>query len=49
MIGGIEGFIVNFLHVIHPPEADCFSNPSEHDKWLRQVRLKIESLLENFR
>jgi len=49
MIGGIEGFIVNFLHVINPPEEDYFSTPSEHDKWLRQYRLKIEGLLENFR
>jgi nucleotide-binding universal stress UspA family protein len=49
MIGGIEGFNVIFLHVINPPEEDYFPSAPEHDKWLQQYRLKIESLLEKYR
>ena len=49
MIGGLEGFNIIFLHVINPPEEDYFPTPTEHDKWLHQYRLKIESLLEKYR
>lgn len=49
MIGDLKGFDIIFLHVINPPEKDYFPNPSEYDTWLQQYRLKIQSLLENYR
>ena len=49
MLGCSDGFYVIFLHVINPPEEDYFSCRTEQEKWLRQYRIQIESLLEKYR
>jgi nucleotide-binding universal stress UspA family protein len=48
-LGGIEGFKVTILHVIPIPEEDFFTTSNEREKWLRQHRGKVDSMLEDYR
>jgi len=49
MLGGLEAFYVILLHLFNPPEEDYFSCQSDQEKWMQQYRLKIDSLLEEYR
>ena len=49
MLGACEKFYVILLHVINPPEENNFSVQSEQKKWLQRYRLKIESMLKQYR
>ena len=48
-LSGIKGFKILILHVIPEPEEDYFPNSAEKDKWLNTHKLKIDSLLEDYR
>jgi nucleotide-binding universal stress UspA family protein len=48
-LSGIRGFKVLILHVISQPEEDYFPTAADKDKWLDEYKLKVDSMLENYR
>lgn len=49
LIGGLPGFSVALLHVIHLPEADFFADPEERQQWLRSVGHSAAGWLADYR
>ncbi len=48
-LAAIKGFKVLILHVIRQPEEDYFPTSSEKDQWLDQYKLKVDSMLKDYR
>ena len=48
-LAGIKSFKVLVLHVIRQPEEDYFPTSSEKDQWLGQYKLKVDTMLEDYR
>ena len=48
MLEGLHGLYIIFLHIINPPEDDYFSCQREKEQWVRQYRLKTESLFVEY-
>jgi nucleotide-binding universal stress UspA family protein len=49
ILAGIKGFKVLILHVIRQPEEDYFPTSSEKDRWLGQYKLKVDTMLKDYR
>ncbi|MBC2712021.1 MAG: universal stress protein [Desulfosarcina sp.] len=49
LLGGLAGFTVTLLHVIHAPEEDFFSSPQERERWINSGRKKVERWLADYR
>ncbi|WP_372682861.1 universal stress protein [Desulfosarcina sp.] len=49
LIGGLTGFTVTLLHVIHAPEEDFFSSPQERERWVNSGRKKVEAWITDYR
>lgn len=49
LIGGLTGFTVTLLHVIHAPEEDFFSSPQERERWIRSGRKKVDGWITDYR
>ncbi|MBR9987333.1 MAG: universal stress protein [Desulfosarcina sp.] len=49
LIGGLTGFTVTLLHVIHAPEEDFFSSPQERERWVKSGRKKVEAWITDYR
>jgi len=49
MLGGVEGFTVTVLNVIHEPEEDFFPTEEEKQQWIREHREKIDAQLADYR
>jgi nucleotide-binding universal stress UspA family protein len=49
LIGGLTGFTVTLLHVIHAPEEDFFSSPQERERWVKSGRKKVEAWINDYR
>jgi nucleotide-binding universal stress UspA family protein len=45
----IKGFKVLILHVIRQPEEDYFPTSSEKDQWFGQYKLKVDTMLKDYR
>jgi len=48
-LAGIKGFKVLILHVIRQPEEDYFPTSIEKEKWSSQYKLKVDTMLEDYR
>jgi nucleotide-binding universal stress UspA family protein len=49
LLGGVEGFEVTIMHVIPLPEEDFFLTVTDKEKWLSQYRVRIDTVLEEYR
>lgn len=49
LIGGLAGFSVTLLHVIHAPEEDFFSSPQERERWIQSGRKKVDGWITDYR
>ncbi|WP_319405856.1 universal stress protein [uncultured Desulfosarcina sp.] len=49
LLGGLKGFMVTLLHVIHAPEEDFFSSPLERERWIKSGRKKVERWITEYR
>lgn len=49
LLGGLGGFAVTLLHVIHAPEEDFFSSPQERERWVKSGRKKVERWMAEYR
>lgn len=49
LLGGLKGFTVTLLHVIHAPEEDFFSSPQERERWVKSGRKKVERWIAEYR
>jgi nucleotide-binding universal stress UspA family protein len=49
LLGGVPGFAVTLLNVIHTPDADFFSSPGKRDRWVETSRKKAERWLSGYR
>ncbi|MCF8127909.1 MAG: universal stress protein [Deltaproteobacteria bacterium] len=49
LLGGLPGFKVIILHVVHEPEEDYFPTSTQKEKWLTQHMLRMDAVLEEYR
>jgi nucleotide-binding universal stress UspA family protein len=49
LLGGLDGFRLTLLHVIHAPEEDFFSSPRERERWIQSGRKKVERWITEYR
>ena len=49
LLGGLDGFGVILLHVIHAPEDDFFASPAERERWIITGREKVSGWLAGYR
>jgi nucleotide-binding universal stress UspA family protein len=49
LLGGLDGFGVTLLHVIHAPEDDFFTSPEERERWIISGRDKVSGWLAGYR
>jgi nucleotide-binding universal stress UspA family protein len=49
LLGGLSGFEVTLLNVIHAPEVDFFSSSENRDRWIETSRKKTERWLAGYR
>jgi nucleotide-binding universal stress UspA family protein len=49
LLGGVPGFKIMILHVVHEPEEDYFPTSNHKEQWLTQHMLKMDGLLEDYR
>ncbi len=49
MLGGYGDFNVTILHIIADPDEDFFPSKEEKDKWLAGRKVRIDTLLEEYR
>ncbi|BBO70722.1 hypothetical protein DSCA_46520 [Desulfosarcina alkanivorans] len=48
-LGGLAGYTVTLLNIIHAPEGDYFSSPQERERWIGAGREKAEKWLAGYR
>ena len=49
LLGGLTGFTLTLLHVIHAPEEDFFSSSQERERWVKSGRKKVEAWIADYR
>jgi nucleotide-binding universal stress UspA family protein len=49
ILGGVEDFEVTIMHVIPLPEEDFFLTVTDKEKWLSQYRVRIDTVLKEYR